>query len=211
MRSSAMPVSRCSHRSLTANGLCVVTTLSSPAPMPASCSARCAAVVAALGMRAFSARAKPAETRRATPSPPASARACARPVTMAPAVPSAGCVCVPKVTTLPSLTGFRPRRLSSVVACTPSSSSTAISVLPCRIDTPCRCRRRTLRSSLRAAWYCACRNAVTSSSAWRVKPPSLATASAVATIACPVHGSAAKLSSTQCSVAGLPPIERLRG
>ena len=41
--------------------------------------------------------------------------------------------------------------------------------------------------------------------------PSRATFSAVATIALPVFGSAAKLSRTQFSVAGLPPMPWLRG
>jgi len=39
-------------------------------------------------------------------------------------------------------------------------------------------------------------------------PASCATASAVCTIDCVVHGSLAKLSSTQFSLAGLPPIAR---
>ena len=93
----------------------------------------------------------------------------------------------------------------------PSSRSTTSRARPRSSTTGCSTARWKARSSSSARSYCRYRSSVVSSSASREKPPSPATASAVASIDSEVHGSAAKLSSTQSSVAGLPPGAAGRG
>jgi hypothetical protein len=95
IRPSGNPVCSLNHRSLTANGLWVVTASRSPKPSPAASRAALAAGTGALGISALPTLAVPVPRMRATPSPPASSRARAPVVTTMPALPSAGWVWVP--------------------------------------------------------------------------------------------------------------------
>jgi len=196
-----------SMRSFTANGLCVLIAAQSDAEIPARSSATFAAGTTAIGMCAFSTRASPNEMTCVT-GPPSFDNCAARSlvVTIMPALPSAGYVCVPNVTVPSGITGRSRARPSFVVGKMPSSASIEIVFLrPLGISSAYMYFFWNARSSARAAWYCSLRMIITSSCSSRVKPNFFATFSAVASIASFVFGSALKLSQTHSSVLPRPP------
>ena len=126
-------------------------------------------------------------------------------MTISPAQPSAGCVWDPKETTPPGSTAGSPASASSGAGRTPQSASISSGLRrePATIGTIQRFWNA--RSPASASAYCSQRRAVSSSSCSFEKPPSAATRSAVASIPSPVLGSQPKESSTQFSLAGVPP------
>ncbi len=124
-------------------------------------------------------------------------------------MPSAGCVCAPKVTVPPGCTGARRASPSAVEKLMPSSPSSVVSVLRrFAVGTAkgsVMNRLRNAESSASAARYCSSRRSTRSCCSAVVNPWRRATFSAVSSIECGPSGSQVKFSITQSSCAPVPP------